>query len=568
MENNEKRSSRQVSRRKLLKSAGLLAGAAALGSNVLWTPEAEAAPSWCLPGATVAMDFENNRYFGASLNDLKIDNATGGYAEDSAGLLHQFGPNTLRRTTLGLLVESAQSNLALWSRELANPIWVKTNLKVQNAPVGADGKAGAGCRLTATANNATIVQPIPNATKTMYGGKNKDGVVGIGGCHSVCYIKRVKGSGPVYISESPSFNAFVDVSGWLNPNGYTQINLRYNAIPTSKMGIKLGTAGDCVDVDMMQFTIEASRNCIASSSVYPVTDKILWRQADMVTVNPESKLYKVLAGTEGTVYVKTLNLLGQSSAFYRFGTKACIRRFGGRHGGAPQGALNPEFDEAGFRPIETFLGSNGDRRLANYAWETVGNDNVENPQSILKTGALVRTVLTWGNGKASVVANNGPVGTGPCSRTNAHGTLYLGFTFDGSGFITNTRQRNTFMCDGYIQNITFIPHVLKDYGVSLTAGSQARPVGAPPPKVSSLICWTDMWTHRTFVGSTKVAFECTLSGAKIYYTLDGSEPDSSKILYTKPFKLTATTTVKARAFKSGCKPSDLFDVVFTKKAAK
>ena len=45
-----------------------------------------------------------------------------------------------------------------------------------------------------------------------------------------------------------------------------------------------------------------------------------------------------------------------------------------------------------------------------------------------------------------------------------------------------------------------------------------------------------------------VTLTCADANAKIYYTLDGSEPTKKSKLYTKPFSINATVTVKAKAF--------------------
>jgi hypothetical protein len=52
-------------------------------------------------------------------------------------------------------------------------------------------------------------------------------------------------------------------------------------------------------------------------------------------------------------------------------------------------------------------------------------------------------------------------------------------------------------------------------------------------------------------GSVPVAINCGTAGAQIRYTLDGSSPTSASLLYTGELILTKTTTVKAKAFRSG-----------------
>lgn len=54
-----------------------------------------------------------------------------------------------------------------------------------------------------------------------------------------------------------------------------------------------------------------------------------------------------------------------------------------------------------------------------------------------------------------------------------------------------------------------------------------------------------------FEGSTQVSISCETSGASIYYTLDDSDPSTSSTLYSDPFTINATTTVKAIAVLNG-----------------
>lgn len=54
---------------------------------------------------------------------------------------------------------------------------------------------------------------------------------------------------------------------------------------------------------------------------------------------------------------------------------------------------------------------------------------------------------------------------------------------------------------------------------------------------------------EVFEDEVEVKLTCLTEGAEIHYTLDGSEPSAASALYSAPFKLSATTTVKAIAIK-------------------
>jgi hypothetical protein len=54
--------------------------------------------------------------------------------------------------------------------------------------------------------------------------------------------------------------------------------------------------------------------------------------------------------------------------------------------------------------------------------------------------------------------------------------------------------------------------------------------------------------ERLFKKSTTVDLDCDTKSAKIFYTLDGSEPDKKSPLYTKPFVINKTSLLKMRSF--------------------
>ena len=58
-----------------------------------------------------------------------------------------------------------------------------------------------------------------------------------------------------------------------------------------------------------------------------------------------------------------------------------------------------------------------------------------------------------------------------------------------------------------------------------------------------------------YMGAQTLTISCATPDAKIYYTLDGTEPSETATEYTAPIELTATTTVKAVAVKGAEKSS-------------
>jgi hypothetical protein len=66
-----------------------------------------------------------------------------------------------------------------------------------------------------------------------------------------------------------------------------------------------------------------------------------------------------------------------------------------------------------------------------------------------------------------------------------------------------------------------------------------------------------------FGGSVLVSMNTQTPGAEIRYTLDGSEPTGSSPLYTAPFSLSQSTTVKAKTFHASLQASTTMTAGFT-----
>lgn len=67
----------------------------------------------------------------------------------------------------------------------------------------------------------------------------------------------------------------------------------------------------------------------------------------------------------------------------------------------------------------------------------------------------------------------------------------------------------------------------------------------------------------TYSAAQTATIVCATSGATIRYTTDGTEPTSSSSIYTAPLTISATTTLKARAFKSGMTDSATAIAIYT-----
>ena len=66
-----------------------------------------------------------------------------------------------------------------------------------------------------------------------------------------------------------------------------------------------------------------------------------------------------------------------------------------------------------------------------------------------------------------------------------------------------------------------------------------------------------------FVGSTDVTITAQ-SGLTVYYTTDGTDPDNTSTVYSAPFTINATTTVKAIAYDASSNASSVAEMTFTK----
>lgn len=70
-------------------------------------------------------------------------------------------------------------------------------------------------------------------------------------------------------------------------------------------------------------------------------------------------------------------------------------------------------------------------------------------------------------------------------------------------------------------------------------------------------------TSGVYTVAQTVTLASTTDGAKVYYTLDGSEPTTASALYTAPFTISGTTTIKAIATKRSLNNSRVVSATYT-----
>ena len=70
-------------------------------------------------------------------------------------------------------------------------------------------------------------------------------------------------------------------------------------------------------------------------------------------------------------------------------------------------------------------------------------------------------------------------------------------------------------------------------------------------------------TGGTYVGNIDVSISTATLGVTILYTTDGSNPNSASPVYSVPIPVTETTTLKAKAFRTGMKDSETATASYT-----
>ena len=155
------------------------------------------------------------------------------------------------------------------------------------------------------------------------------------------------------------------------------------------------------------------------------------------------------------------------------------------------------------------------------------------------------------------------------STVDTGGTLHASFKLSRGGGETMTLADST----GYVLDKLYLPEVPTDYSYGRTWGLGGFfYYDAPTPGAANSTGFRGFTAAPAFgVAGGLYAANVTVTidvpaGATVYYTLDGSLPTVDKATrYTRPFELTDTASVRARAFESGKQPSNVITATYVLK---
>ena len=196
-----------------------------------------------------------NSYVGLPFSKLSgATRASSGTFIGSNGLLQTAGNNVPRfdynpitHAPLGVLFEPAATNLALWSNDLTQASWVKTNMTAALTKIGTDGIVNSATLLTATAPNATVLQTITQGSAAFV----------YGAC-----VERVTGSGTISMTMDggATYTAISPTAPW------TKFPIPSQTLANPSFGFKITTNGDQIAV----FGNQTEAGSISTSTIVTV----------------------------------------------------------------------------------------------------------------------------------------------------------------------------------------------------------------------------------------------------------------------------------------------------------
>lgn len=245
-------------------------------------------------------------------------------------------------------LEGAATNNLLYSRDLSNAAWsTKTNITAAKTATGLDGIANTATTLTATAADATILQPITLTSADR--------------CASA-YVKRMTGTATISFTQDGG-STWTDITSLINSSTWARVGIT-STLANPSVGFKISTSGDAIAVDCVQNEV----GTVATSPIVTTTATVT-RNADSLTYQTASNW----SDTAGTAVIEV---------------QPYVWSVGGLVGSATNGLLES--------------GSNSG--ATSYDGTNAANGPTGTPSERKKLA------MSWGNSKMTV-ASDGIVGT-------------------------------------------------------------------------------------------------------------------------------------------------------------
>lgn len=234
-----------------------------------------------------------------------------------------ISPSVLKK----YLSEPSRVNNCLWGRDATNAAWTKSNVTAAKTATGLDNVANSASRLTAAANDATLLQLLTAATGTRT---------------TSVWIKRVSGSGTVSLTRNGG-TGWTDITSSLVTGTWVPVSLTSDVGANPTVGLKMGTSGDVIDVDCFQDENGAWRTSPILTTTAAVT-----RNADGLNYTNAISVAQgtALCQVQSAVPISTVNMTmlatGDASVFIMF-----LGSAKNRAGGEIYDGVNPGVDAIG-----------------------------------------------------------------------------------------------------------------------------------------------------------------------------------------------------------------------------
>ncbi len=175
---------------------------------------------------------------------------------------------------------------------------------------------------------------------------------------------------------------------------------------------------------------------------------------------------------------------------------------------------------------------------------TPGTEN--NPYTVAQARAAID-----GNGSTQGVYATGIVSAIPYAYTSNNGITFNMVDNNGDAeFLQAYKCKGTEAPNVTVGDVVVVYGNLTKYNSTYEFGQNCQVVSLTHPS-GYVAAPTFSPAAGTYTEPQTVTLSCETSGASIYYTLDGSEPDNESTLYTAAINVTTTTTINAIAYVGG-----------------